>query len=107
MLDIAYNTGNPVISLRNKINSITGTTYNLITAMIQLVRQDKKVMQHTHSLHSQSTYLPLSSWFYIFNLLALAQYQTCQTTAGSLNPYTKYTTLYIKPDLEHTMFLPV
>lgn len=45
MLDTAYNMGNTVISLRNKINSVTGTTYNLITALIQVVTQEEKVIQ--------------------------------------------------------------
>lgn len=107
MLDTAHNTGNPVISLRNKINTVTGTTCNLIIALIQLARQEEKVMQHTCSLYSKFTYLPPSSWFYTFNILALAQYQTCPTTAGSLNPYTMYTILYIKPDSAHTIFLPI
>lgn len=34
MLDTAYNTGNLVISLTNKISSVTGTTYNVIIVLI-------------------------------------------------------------------------
>lgn len=74
MSDTAYNTGNPAIPLRDKINSVTGTTFNLIIVLIQLVRQEEKVIQHTCSLYSQFTYLPPISWFYIFSIIALAQY---------------------------------
>lgn len=39
-LDTAYNTGNPVIPPRNQINSVSGTVYNLIIALLQLERQE-------------------------------------------------------------------
>jgi len=43
LLDTAYNTWNPVISPTN--SSVPGTVYNLIIALVQLEKQEGKVLQ--------------------------------------------------------------